>query len=87
MYLSLCKKLEGKFNAEPKKDYHCSKCDQPDERIWWDQAQTNYEGISQGFQVILIHARVDNKEKNRRHLRWSRESILDSSVLGEKFRR
>ncbi len=59
--------------------------DETDESVGREQAQANNERLTQGLKIVIIHAGVDDVEKDGRDLSRTAEGILDGGVLGKKL--
>ena len=49
------------------------------------QAQADNQAVLERFQVLLIQASVDNKEKDGRHLSRTSEGVFDRSEFGQQL--
>ena len=67
--------------AAPAGAYHSAKGDQTDQRIRWEQAQAEHEGLTECLELVSVQARIDHVEEDGRRLRWARERVLDGAVF------
>ena len=62
--------------------HHRPKGNQPNEGVGRQQAQAQYEGITERLKLIRIYARIDHVEEDRRCLCQARKRVLDGAVCG-----
>ncbi len=60
--------------------YHGTVCYQTDKGVGWDQAKTDNEGITEGLQVFLVKAGIDDEKENGA-LGHPGEGVLYGSVF------
>lgn len=65
--------------------YHSPVCDQSYERVGGKQAQANDDSIAKGFEVLFIHAGVDDEKEDGWDLRGSAQGVFDGGVFWEEF--
>ena len=81
MIIRMCKNTIIKNS----KQYHGAIGDQTNEGMRRQQAQTDDQRILEGLEVILVHAGIDDVQKDGWDLSTPRECVLNGRVLGQQL--
>lgn len=60
--------------------------DQTDESVRRQEGEGDDDGFFEGFQVVIVEARVDDEEEDGRDLGRTTEGVLDRRVSREQLR-
>ena len=67
--------------------YHGAEGDQPDEGVWWEEAEADDDCLAESFQIIDVNTRIDHEEEDWGCGGRAGERVFDRGVFWKKFGR
>lgn len=74
------------MTEEVSQSYHCTVCDQPNQRIRGQQRQAHNQGVFQSLQAVFLLAGIDDVYEDRGRRGGARQLVLNRGTRRVKFR-